>query len=180
MILALPKYGFPLDVLIVRGCPIYRFIIELANDAPLDTFALVCHYNMEELAVEISPLLLSVPLLDLTEEQSIMMGPSYLRRFISLYLNRRERLKAILRPTPAPHQSTTHCGNEEQQQNIETIWGDTTGDLLRNNDVNMPVSLLETELNSIVEKLACDDCKEVTRERIRQVIDEWSSVKRTI
>jgi hypothetical protein len=180
MLSALHKYGLVLEASITSNSPIYEFIIKLANDAPLDTFALVCHYNLEELAVKISPLLLSVSLLDLTEEQSIKMGSSYLRRFVSLYISRRERLKAVLQPSPARHQSTTHCGDEEQEQNIETIWGDTTGDLLWNNDVNMPVTLLETELNSVVEKLACDDCKEVTRERIRQVIDEWSLVKRTI
>jgi hypothetical protein len=180
VLVALPKYGLPLDVSVTSNSTLYNLMVGLAQSAPLDTFALVCHHNLEELAVGISLLLLSLPLDCVTEEQSVTMGPSYFRRLVSLHVGRRERLKALLQPTPSQHPPTTHCNNEDQQKNMETIWRDTAADLLWNNGANTPASLLDSELNPVVDKLACDDCKAMTKERIQQVVDEWSSVKRTI
>jgi hypothetical protein len=180
MLSALPKYGLALAVAIISGTPIYKVIMGLAYTAPLDAFAVVCHHNLEELAVETSRLLLSVPLLNLTNQHCITMGPIYLRRLIFLHVGRTERLKALLEPLPAKHPRAIYCDKTDQRLRLEDAWIKVSTSLAWYAHADTSISLLYTDLTSTVEKLACTDCKASMRERIRQVIVDWASVKQTI
>jgi hypothetical protein len=180
MLEALPKYGLTLAVAVTSDAPISKVIMELAFSAPLDTFALVCHHNLEELAVEISRLLLSVPLHNLTDEHCIMMGPVYLRRLMFMHIGRTERLKSLLQPLPARHPPTIYCDEANQRQKLEDVWIKVSRSLAWDACADTSVSLLYTELTLYVERLTCTDCKVSMKERIRQVIVDWTSIKQTI
>jgi len=179
MLDAFSKYGLPLEPSLTKGKPIYNVICGLAFASPLEAYALVAKHNLDQLAVEISHQLHSTPLYDLTDELCLSMGPIYLRRLMFLHLGRTERLKMLLRESPR-HEPTVQCDAVDQQHKLKTLWREKATTLCWDVSPSTPVSLLQATLSPVVEKLGCDECKTSTRERIRQIIVEWTMVKSTI
>jgi hypothetical protein len=180
MLDALPIYGLPLEVPISVGKPTYNLILGVAFTASLDAFALVSKHGLEQLAVEISHLLISVPLHNLTDEQCLAMGPIYLRRLVFLHLGRTERLKTLLQEPPSTHVPTSNCDMVDQQRKLGTAWRDAIADLAWKANASTPISLFHANLTPIADKLTCAECKTAVKERIRKLIVDWTLVKTTI
>jgi hypothetical protein len=117
-----PKYGLPLTEPIRPGKPIYKLILAASMLRPLDAYSLASHYGLEQLAVEISSRLISVPLYNLSNDHCISMGPEYLRRLLFLHLGRTERLKALLREPHTRHPPTFLCDVIDQRLGIIAQW----------------------------------------------------------
>jgi hypothetical protein len=108
------------------------------------------------------------------------MGPIYLRRLLFLHAGRTERLKTLLHTYPIKHTPTSACDAVDQRKNLETLWRDAVRSLAWEANANPSLSILHTELSSIVDKLPCLDCQIAAKERIRQILVEWTQVKQTI
>ena len=158
----------------------YNLVLSTALTSPLDIYALVAQYRLEQLAVEVSHHLLSVPLHNLTDEHCLSMGPIYLRRLVFLHLGRTERLKRLLRDPPSGHRPTVQCDLVDQKRKLEAVWLQAAAELCWEANASTPVSLFHAVLSPIVDKLTCEECKTSTREKIRKLIVDWTMVKTTI
>lgn len=128
---ALVKYGFSPREVIRRGHCIYDIIHSVAINNPLDSFALVCKYGLETLAVEISRYLVAIPLYNLSDQNCLDMGPLYLRRLCFLQIGRTERLKALLRDVPVGHAPTRMCDAIDQRRNLQAAWKQATSEIVQ-------------------------------------------------
>lgn len=122
MLDCLPKYGMSVQFLLVLGSPFGNLILSYARLQPLETYSLVCYHGIEELAVEVSRHLLSVPLYNLTDTQCTRMGPVYLRRLMFLQLGRMERLKILVQELPTSHPSRLSCDEMDQKRLMLARW----------------------------------------------------------
>jgi hypothetical protein len=118
----MPKYGLLVHDAIAKGKPLASVILSLARTQALDTYALVAHHNLEDLAIETSHYLISVPLHNLTDAQCNKMGPIYLRRLMFLQLGRMERLKTLLKELPSTHPPTATCDELDQKRLLFLYW----------------------------------------------------------
>jgi hypothetical protein len=130
MLDCLSKYGVSATTTIAPGTPMYNAILKIALSLPLDTFSLVCHHELEQLAVEISHNLVNTPLHNLQDQQCLKMGPIYLRRLIFLHLGRTERLKTLLKEAQRMHESTVLCDEVDLKRFLLTEWEKAAASLL--------------------------------------------------
>lgn len=180
MLSAVPKYGLAPDGLFARGTPFFNLTLNLALSSPLETFAVVCQHNLEELAVEVSHHLIAIPLHNLTDDLCARIGPIYLRRLVFLHLGRTERLKNLLRIPPAGHEPNQQCDKIDQKRNLEHLWIEATSSLAWDLNASTPVSLFHAVLSPLADKVSCVECKTSFKESIRKLIVDWTMVKTTI
>jgi hypothetical protein len=118
---ALKKYGFSLHHHVAPESQLYRYILSLATPFPVDMYALTAKYDLNDLATQISPRLLSYNLSNLTDELTEMMGVTYLRRLLFLQLGRIEALKRLLSPPSPYHLPCASCGEKDHEELIR-VW----------------------------------------------------------
>ncbi|KAG8782638.1 hypothetical protein FRC20_007026 [Serendipita sp. 405] len=172
----LTKYGISLDGRFSQQTPFYNFVLSSAASFPLDTFALVCKYDMEELASESSRYLLHIPLTQLTDEHCATMGPLYLRRLILLHNTHSEGLKGLLRAPPNAHGPNSLCDAASEEGHFNKLWNNAVGELWWDGSGSIPVSMLQAKLEPLVDQLQCEDCRYQMRERIQRLLVEWTTV----
>ncbi|KAG8847667.1 hypothetical protein FRB91_011532 [Serendipita sp. 411] len=175
LLACLTKYGISLDGRLSQQKPFYNFVLSSAISFPLDTFALVCKYDLEELAVESSRYLLLTPLDQLTEEHCVTMGPLYLRRLILLYQNHNEGLKGLLKAPPNGHEPNGLCDTDSQKNNLEILWKDAVSELWWEGSGDIPVSVLQSKLEPLTDQLQCEECRHQMRQRIQRLLVEWTT-----
>lgn len=132
MLACLKKYGLSVTSIIVPETPTYRVIRNIALSLPLDTFAVVCQYQLEDLAVDISRSLIDISLDNLTNEHCGKMGPIYLRRLMFLHVGRTERLKTLLKELPKSHTPTVECDKVDMKRFLFAEWERATASLAWN------------------------------------------------
>lgn len=88
---------------------------------PIQLYALVSHYNLENLAKYVSSYLLTLDLSTLTDELSEQMGSNYLRRLFLLHMDRKNVLKMCLRNPPLMHKPVPQC-TYESQRSLQSAW----------------------------------------------------------
>lgn len=76
-------------------------------------YTLAAQHGLEQLAVAVSPFLLSFDLAALTDDFVGRMGAVYLRRLVFLHLGRSAALKRLLSPPLDYHTPDDACGAEE-------------------------------------------------------------------
>lgn len=113
---ALNKYGFSLQLLTQSWSELYKLMLERAHTHSIEMYALAAKYNLDNLAIAISPYVLSFELSELADETVEKMGAVYLRRLMFLHLGRVQALKQLLEPLPEFHESTRTCGFSQQRQ----------------------------------------------------------------
>lgn len=113
---ALSRYGFPLCDLAQRWSHLYTMILNRAHTHPIEMYASAASHNLDDLAVAISPHLLSFELSELPDKIAQKMGAVYLRRLMFLHLGRVQALKRLLEPPLEFHTPTDSCGLSEQSQ----------------------------------------------------------------
>lgn len=117
----LPYYGIHPKFYITPSSPLYALLLSYAPLYPIDLYALAASFDLYDLAVSISPHLLSFPLSSLTDDMVENMGPVYLKRLFFLHFGRIDALKRVLLPPPLPHPPTESCDFGDQKK-VTRAW----------------------------------------------------------
>ncbi|KAF5364233.1 hypothetical protein D9756_000679 [Leucocoprinus leucothites] len=175
----LPTYGVTPKLAIVPGTPIYASLLSHAPLFPLELYALSASFDLYDLAVATSSHLLSFPLASLTDEMAEHIGPVYLKRLFFLHFGRSDALKRVLLPPPHPHAPTPWCDFNEQKK-LTRAWALASAYLAWDARPDLSTSTMESALRPLAEHLTCDQCQLALRDRIKNLVVQWSVVKRTI
>ncbi|KIK65324.1 hypothetical protein GYMLUDRAFT_239867 [Collybiopsis luxurians FD-317 M1] len=175
----LPLYGIPPKSRVTPNNPLHALLLSHAPLYPLNVYTLAAKHDMQELAVSSSPHLLSFPLSTLTDEMAEAMGPKYLRRMFFLHIGRSDALKRLLLQPPHPHAPTPFCDFTDQKT-LTRAWALASAYLAWDARPDLSTGFLESALAPLGEHLSCDLCKQGLNDRIKNLIVQWSVVKRTI
>lgn len=170
------KYGIPVSKYIALGSPLYQLILALAPIAPLELYSLAAAYDLYDLAVPISSHLLAFPLSNISDEMAERMGPIYLKKMFFLHLGRIDALKRLLLPPPHPHAPTPDCDFTEQKK-LTRAWALASAYLAWDARPDLSTSSMESALGPLGEHLSCELCQTTLRDRIKQLVIQWSVVK---
>lgn len=176
---SLQSYGFSVKSLISPNTPLYELILSRAPLYPIELFAIASEYDLNDLATTISPHVLGYDLSRLTDALSVQIGPVYLKRLFFLHLGRSDALKRLLLSPPPLHTQTAEC-DFNQQRKLTRAWALATAYLSWEARPDLPTSSIESALGSLHDHLTCDHCRNGLTTRVRQLVIDWSNVKRTI
>lgn len=113
---ALKRYGVSIKSFATPDTCLYNLILSRAPLHPIELYAIAAEYDLHDLAVAISPHLMSFNLATLTDEVVTQIGAMYLKRLFFLHLGRNEALKRLLFTPPALHGPTPQCDFIEQKK----------------------------------------------------------------
>ena len=113
---AFKTYGIPAQRFVAPCTIFYNHVLSQSPRSPLDVFIVAAENELEPLAIATSARLHSLRLSDITDHMAKRIGPVYLKRLLTLHLERTERLKALLTTAPKSHPDTLECGFVEQKQ----------------------------------------------------------------
>ena len=113
---ALKRYGVSVKSLATAGTCLYDLILSRAPLHPIELYAIPAEHDLHDLAVTISPHLMSFKLATLTDDIVTQIGPTYLKRLFFLHLGRNEALKRLLFTPPTLHGPTAQCDFTEQKK----------------------------------------------------------------
>ena len=116
------KYGLPLSAYASPGGTLHNLVLSRAPTAGIQMYTLAAEHKLEQLAVAVSPSLLSFNLATLEEDLVKRMGAVYLKRLVFLHLGRSAALKRLLSPPLNYHPPDEDCGDEEHDALI-SAWG---------------------------------------------------------
>ncbi|KZT72512.1 hypothetical protein DAEQUDRAFT_588028 [Daedalea quercina L-15889] len=176
---SLAEYGVSVASHCAPSTPLYALILAHAPIAPISVYSLAAHYDLYELAVPASAHLLGFQLSNLTDENAARMGPMYLKRLFFLHLGRIDALKRLLLPPPRLHAPTADCDFTEQKK-LTRAWALASAYLAWDARPDLSTSAMASALCPLSEHLSCEVCKANLAERIKQLVVQWSIVKRTI
>jgi len=175
----LPFYGIPPKSCIVSSTPLYTLLLSHAPLYPLELYTLAASFDLYELAVSTSSHLLSFPLSSITDDMTRSIGPVYLKRLFFLHFGRSDALKRVLLSPPHPHAPTQWCDFSEQKK-LTRAWALASAYLAWDAKPDLSTSTIESALRPLAEHLTCEECQQALKERIKNLIVQWSIVKRTI
>jgi len=112
----MPTWSISPKDLLTPSNPVYELLLALAPLWPLEVYALASYHGLEEMAINVSPYLLSYDLSTITNETAERIGPIYLKKLLLLHMNRSTDLKAILLLPPHPHPPVENCDFEDQKK----------------------------------------------------------------
>jgi len=176
---ALPTYGVQPRSRILPGTPLSTLLLSHAPLRPLDLYALAATHDLYDMAVSTSSHLLSFSLATLTDDMAERIGPVYLKRLFFLHFGRVDALKRLLLPPPHPHAPTARCDFVEQKK-LTRAWTLASAYLAWDARPDLSTSTMESALNPLEEHLTCDLCRQSLKERVKNLVVQWSVVKRTI
>lgn len=113
---SLKRYGVSIKSLATPDTCLYNLILSRAPLCPIQLYAIAAENELHDLAVAISPHLMSFNLATLTDDVVTQMGPTYLKRLFFLHLGRNQALKRLLFTPPALHGPTMECDFTEQKK----------------------------------------------------------------
>ncbi|KAJ3785116.1 hypothetical protein GGU11DRAFT_803798 [Lentinula aff. detonsa] len=175
----LPSYGIDSKSRITPSTPIHTLLLSHAPLSPLEVYTLAAKHDLYDLAVPTSSHLLSFQLSTITDDIAEAIGPKYLRRMFFLHIGRSEALKRILLQPPHPHAPTPWC-DFTNQKTLTRAWALASAYLAWDARPDISTGFLEAALAPLAEHLSCDLCKQGLNDRIKNLIVQWSVVKRTI
>ncbi|KAK2467556.1 hypothetical protein APHAL10511_000411 [Amanita phalloides] len=175
----MPFYDIRPNKFIQPGAPLYIHLLSYAPLYPIDVYTLAGQFDLEALAINSSSHLLSYPLSSITDEMAQRMGAIYLRRLMCLHIGRNLALKRILLVQPPPHPPTNEC-NFENQKKLTRTWALVSAYLVWDSRPDLSTSTIRRTLEPLVEQLTCLECHKALEQRIKDVMVQWASVKRTI
>ncbi|TBU32950.1 hypothetical protein BD311DRAFT_803635 [Dichomitus squalens] len=176
---AMADYGLPPRRHIAPSTPLYSLILGQAPVQPIVIYALAAKHDLYDLAVPVSSHLLSFSLHTLTDEIATRIGPVYMKRLFFLHLGRLDALKRLLLPPPHPHPPTANCDFTEQKK-LTRAWALASAYLAWDARPDLSTSAMESALCPLADHLSCDVCKKSLQDRVKQLIIQWSVVKRSI
>ncbi|RPD73718.1 hypothetical protein L226DRAFT_523824 [Lentinus tigrinus ALCF2SS1-7] len=175
----LTAYGVPIQHLARPSFPLYQLLVSQAPFHPIETYAIAGQHKLEDAAVATSAHLLAYELSNLTDEITVKMGPLYLRRLLDLQQTRMTALKEIVLRPPANHSPTAKCP-QGRQEKLTQAWALAAAQLVWDTLPSISTHALKSTFEKAGPTIACPDCRAMLHMRIQEVMQEWSSVKRTI
>ncbi|GJE85005.1 hypothetical protein PsYK624_010820 [Phanerochaete sordida] len=176
---ALARYGADLKKQLAPNTPLFQQILGKSPTAAVEYYAIAGHYDLWELAVAVSPYMLSFPLVDLEDRHVGRMGPFYLKRLFFLHLGRVDALKRLLLPPPQGHPATLDCDFVEQKK-LTRAWALASAYLAWDARPDLSTTAMEVALRPLGDHLTCTVCRTSLYERIKVLLVQWALVKRTI
>jgi len=161
------------------GTPLYMLLLSHAPLHPMDVYSLAANFDLEDLAVNSSSHLLSYPLSLMSDEVALRMGPIYLKRLVCLQIERTTALKNILLIPLPPHPPTKECSFSDQKK-LTRAWALASTHFAWDTRPDLSTSNLQKALSPLTDQVTCDQCHQTLGQRIKKVIEQWASVKRTI
>ena len=116
VISSLKRHGVTIKSFAAVDTCLYDLILSRAPLHPIELYSIAAENGLDELAVAVSPHLMSFNLATLTDRMATQMGPSYLRRLFFLHLGRNEALKRLLFTPPVLHGPSPQCDFTEQRK----------------------------------------------------------------
>uniref|UniRef100_A0A8H8CFQ5 Uncharacterized protein n=1 Tax=Psilocybe cubensis TaxID=181762 RepID=A0A8H8CFQ5_PSICU len=176
----MPSYSIPPTTLIRPGGSLYELLLYHAPLHPLESYALAAHHKLHPLAVSVSSHLLSYDLSKISDDMAERIGATYLNKMMHLHMSRFTALKNILLHPPHPHPPSKECGFEDQRK-LTRAWALVSAYLAWDaRPADLSTHTMHTALNPLMEHLACTQCHQALEDKIKDVIVQWASVKRTI
>ncbi|KAJ8523472.1 hypothetical protein ONZ45_g104 [Pleurotus djamor] len=172
----LPYYGISPRSRIYPSTPLYTLLLSYGPLHPLDIYALAASLHIDSLAVAVSSHLLGFHLSSVTDDMARQIGPVYLKRLFFLHFGRIEALKRILLPPPHPHPPTSTCDFVEQKK-LTRAWALASAYFAWDARPDVSTSTMESALKPLEDHLTCDQCRLTLKQRIKDVIVQWSIVK---
>jgi hypothetical protein len=173
---AMHKYGVPLHKYIYPSAPLYQQLLSHSPSSPIEVYACAAEYGLHDLAVQVSPHLLTFPLCNLSDEDARRIGPVYLKKMFFQHLGRVDALKRLLLPPPEGHAPTSDCGFFEQKK-LTRAWALASAYLAWDARPDLSTGIIEGALSPLGEHLDCILCKTALRERVKQLVVQWALVK---
>ncbi|KAF5361442.1 hypothetical protein D9758_006149 [Tetrapyrgos nigripes] len=173
----LPEYGTPPNTWITTTNPIYDLLLLHVPIYPLDIYSLCGRHDIYELAIAVSPHLLSFDLSSLTDEDAESMGSLYLIRLFRLHRSRVEALVTSLMPAPDLHDPTRDCGFESQQKILLSAWTMAVAYLSQCAKPNITMSDIRSVFDSMTTHITCEDCLKGRDDRVNKIVLNWTLVK---
>jgi hypothetical protein len=175
----LTGFGVSIETILEPASELYTFVLRHAPLHPLKAFAFAARHQLENLAVSISPYLLSYSITSISDDMAVEIGPIYLKRLLLLQHSRLARLKEIVYAPPFPHAPTPRCDFSSRKA-VSRAWTLASAQVLSIEKADLPLADIEATLGSLAELVACPLCAEGLRERVRQVTTQWLLLDRTI
>ena len=193
----MPSYSMVVQALVTPNSPLHDLLLLQAPLRPLDIYALAAHHRLSELAVRSSLHLLGFPLETISDAMAVRIGPTYLRRLFVLQMMRTQTLGALLRQPLRFHPPTKSCDIEWRKKlgrawelaSAHLLWTARPGASLPQLFV-LPLKLrpllaptdischhIQDVFEPLANQLACSECAEMFRKRIRSVLTCWASVR---
>ncbi|KAJ3501488.1 hypothetical protein NMY22_g18911 [Coprinellus aureogranulatus] len=175
----LAEYGVPPKPIIQNNHELYNLLLIHGGLRPIDIYSLAGHYDVENLATQVSSHLLGYPLSQLDDKVAIRMGPIYLRRLFILHTTRIDTLKRVVQQAPTFHPKTKECGFEKQKR-VTRAWAMGATYLAWELRADISTHLIRAVFEPLAAELDCEDCKKKMLERLHNVLADWAAVKTTI
>ena len=198
VVTALKRYGVVMTSFATPDTCLYDLILSRAPLHPIELYAISAEHGLHDLAVAISPHLMSFKLATLTDEIVTQIGPTYLKRLFFLHLGRNEALKRLLFTAPTLHGPTPQCDFKEQKK-LTRAWALAAAYLawdarpglsrrrvsLKRMAIHSPcyrlsdlsTSAINSALGTLQDHLSCQLCQNSLKHRVKQIVVEWSNVK---
>ncbi|KAH9481097.1 hypothetical protein JR316_0005616 [Psilocybe cubensis] len=175
----MPTYSLSPKALIRPSGSLYELLLFYAPLHPVDAYALAAHHELHPLAVSVSPHLLSIKIQSISDEAAERMGAIYFKKLLELHLGRFAALKGILLRPPHPHPASKTCSFDDQRKNIRA-WALASASLVWDAGPDLSSQMIRNALNPTTENLTCEMCLQTLKDKIKDVVVQWSSVRRTI
>lgn len=164
---------------ILPSTHIHALLLSHASENPLVLYSLAAHHGLDDLATSTSAHLLSWSLRDITDDNSKRMGPIYLRRLMNLQMQRTELLKRLLMQPPDAHQPIRVCGYAEQKK-VSDGWMMVAAPLVWSARPEFPTDAIQMAFSVLEDGLICEMCRICLDVRVKDILLQWSSAKKTI
>ncbi|KDR71840.1 hypothetical protein GALMADRAFT_253611 [Galerina marginata CBS 339.88] len=165
--------------LIRPSTPLHDLLLAYAPRHPLEVYALSAHHGLSSLAVTVSSYLLSYDLATITDEMAERIGAVSMHKLLRLHAGRFASLKEILIQPPNPHPPTEEC-NFEDKRKLTRAWALVTAYLAWDPRPDPSSHSMQSAFNPLLGHLTCELCHQALKDRIKDVVIRWVSVKRTI
>ncbi|KDR74256.1 hypothetical protein GALMADRAFT_250030 [Galerina marginata CBS 339.88] len=175
----MPSFSLSPQAFIRPSSPLYELLLAHAPLHPLEVYALAAHHGLSTLAVNVSCHLLSCDLPAITDEMAVRMGAVFLKKLLQLHAERLASLKAILLQPPPPHPQSDGCQFADQVK-LTRAWVLVSAYLAWEARADLSTHAIRATLNPLLRHLSCELCHQTMQDRIKEVVVQWISVKRTI
>lgn len=192
---ALKKYGVMLHTCIARGTLLHRLLLGFAPLHPPEMFAVAAENSLEDLAVDISPFLLTCPPEEIPDELVDRIGPLYLKRVFALHEKRLSNFRDIVAAPPPRHSPDERCTLADVQ-GVGRRWliaiaqlimeyrpGKLNGQHLGRSlmislkFVDVSPFVVRSTLDPLREQVSCGACKHSLAVRVDEIVKDWSLAK---
>jgi len=172
----MPYYDLnPKDFIFPRA-PLYELLLTYAPLFPLPLYTLAGHHGLHDMAVATSSHLLSYSLANLQEDVAERMGALYLKKLMCLHMDRFNALKQILLQPPHPHPATRECSFNDQKR-LTRAWALVAAYLAWDARPDLSTYSMRSAFLPLTEDITCEQCKDGLEKRIKDVVNQWASVR---